>query len=381
MPGTLLGTSCLAAALVALAPEEIPGGGAEESAGALERFRAAAEDTRWAVVHDITRRVEASGEPGLRELLRLRDHALAELPFAPYRPPRFHDPAEFAAEESAKGRVHREFLDPDSEEARRQRDQYRPGDNIPPLYFEVRYEFGPHSAVELPVSLEPERILLNYLSGEIPRADVLLAWLEWKFDHDRRYSEVAEHFAHAYCDLAGRCNEDVTLYDAIASEEHMDMPDVDVIAFARRIEDDDSYRSPIPAGSRRERLYQRVEDAFLPYFRYRSFVEEAAYLYLNPEAWLRPEHEGLRQNVLFLVAHLEGDVDRLRAEFADAGDRAGFMDRSLELVKENSRSWRQKIERLTRERTETRWAVAAEAYAVLEEYGLRSPDGPAGGER
>ncbi len=389
-------------------------GGLDPVSAAFEKCAAAPLETQKGVVAEIARRIEESGHEGIRRVLELRDEARRELKKGEAQRIGYHEPEMFAPGQN----VVRRYVDETSNDLKLNLATYRTWESEYPFAARIRYDYGTNLAYDalaagsaplVPTPASPgagpgrgsgsgsghknkaaaetdgspgdpdpagdetdlaaiDR-LWNYLYGYPPDGDVLVAWLEQQLDHDSRFDPYALHFAHPYCDLDGRCYRGITLYDAFASREKIDMPDIDVIPFARAILKDHSFRSPIPPGKRRDELYASIKRGFLPYFQHRTFVEAAATLYLDPEAPLRPEHEPLRQRLLYLFSIKKGEVKEIRDFVRAAKDRAGFIEKidALQLADPMMEKHRKAY---AEQRNAVRWAVAEIAYAVLREHGF-----------
>jgi len=333
--------------------------------GAWSSFCNALPDVQVEIVGEIAARIEGSGDATLKPLLALRDRAVRELKTQPAKPREFYDPATYAPRGSAR----RATIDPTSEDAAEKRGLFKPWDNELPFGARITWSFARDVALDWGVPVDPVRQLENFLNGYPPRADAMIAWLLQRFDFDDRTNALADHFDHVYCDLFGKAYPDVTLYDAWSSGNGMDMPDVDVIAFARRVKKDDSWVSPIPPDARRAKLYDQISDSFLVWFRYRVWIEAAASLYVRPEAPLRESHEGLRARLEALFALAEDDVDRIAKKLADAKTRDEFVA-SIDAQLAADEALRAKAERWRKRRQAQQWVVARCAYAVLREHGM-----------
>lgn len=335
---------------------------------AVEMFRAAAPEQQAAIVEEIRQRVEKSDHEGIRRFLRLRDRA-RRLRSIPYDGPSFFEHSVYAPIQNP-----RHFIDVSDPEYQRQYELTRPWESDPPFFaVRVSYSYGENKLLRHTYELTPEHDLLDYLGGNGPDTDLVTAWLESRFDHDRSIDALANYFDHAYCDRIGNCFPGITLYDAFASQNPIEMSDIDVIAYAREILDDDSFVSPIPPNARRQKLYDDIKDGFLRYFRHRTLCEAAAWLYLKPDTVIRPDHEGLRRRLLYLFALEDGDVEAIRRRFQKYGDRDGFIEATDRLLEEDDRA-DAKIAEFSGAATDTRWAVAYIAYDVLREHRMLRGD-------
>lgn len=336
---------------------------ADELAAACTGFAAADPEVKRAAAAEIAKRVEATSEPELRKLLAWRDRAVKELKILPAPAAEFFDPKVYA-----RGLVQRTAVGSDEPDAAEKRDSYRPWLNQTFYAGTVRYDFGRNAALDYGGTLDPDGALHDDLFGYPPGADRLVAWITARFDFDESVDPLALHFDHVYCDLNGHAYPEVTLYDAWGSGNSFDMPDVDVIAFARNVLKDDSWVSPIDQRTAAP-LYDKVREGFLKLFRYRIWIEAAANVFVDPEVPIRGTHEGLRDRLHYLFALDGGDLDKAVARirgFPTRGDFLSAMDTAFAADPEGNR----KIEAFLASRAKARWAVARTTYAVLRERGL-----------
>lgn len=350
-----------ASVALAVAREEEP---FDPFAAAVANLEALSIEEQTAVADSIAASIESAKDPGIAKLLALRDRARKELRIEPAEPPRFFEHSVYAPSQNP-----RSFVDPSSSEAARQAQTMRPWENVAPFWVtRIRYDFAADCGREGPAPTPGERVM-DHLCGAIPDQDLLSAWIEWRLDTKDSFNPIAEHLSHAYCDLNGSCFPNVTLYDALASTQGMDMPDVDVIAFARNLLKDDSFHSPIPANSKREALYQKVNEAFSDYFRYRTSIQYAAWIFVHPDCDIRTDHVGLREFYWTLFAKTKDSFD------AAAKEWKGFKDR--EAFKEKVNAWRRSDGSIVKSASDwranknaVRWAVNAIAVDQLKARGL-----------
>jgi hypothetical protein len=373
----LLRMSPLALALIALAPlAQEP---AEDAVTTAWRaFSALDEAPRRAVLEAIDARLLADTDPELQRLLALLTRARAELAIEPVPEPAFHDPATYAPGPFRRGEIERAFAPPESDANPYYEQRFAVAATWPPFPLAVGYDFGKNRGIRWRAALPDADQLWLLLWGHHPQSDLLHAFLCAQLDFAAEHDAAAEHFRRAYCDLSGTAYRGVQLYHAFASTQAIDMPDVDVIAFARNVAKDRSFTSPIPANAKREKLYEAIRTRFLAYYQHRTWIEAAATIYLDPEARLREEHEGLRERLLFAFAEQAGDPAKLRASFAQAKTRDAWIeriDRALEQPGARAAGASQRALRVAR-----RARIGEHARAVLREHGLlREPERKRGG--
>ena len=342
-------------------PERDPSPG--ELDDGCRAFDAAPPEERDAVVAEITRRIEATREPSLRQLLGWRDRARKELAVVAAPAPEHYDPKIYA-----RGLVNRVVASPSDADAAEKRELYRPWENQSSYFGTVRYDFGRNCGLDAGGAPSADESLRNFLFGYPPGADRLVAWVAARFDFDAAIDPLALHFDHVYCDLNGKAYPEVTLYDAWASGNSLDMPDVDVIAYARLLLKDDSWVSPIPSHVAQP-LYDKVREGFLKLFKYRVWIDAAANVFVNPEAPIRGTHEGLRGRLLYLYGLDGGDLEKAAARIGKFDSRGDFLSKIDTLQQDDAGSGR-KVAEFTSKRAAARWEVARAAYAVLRERGL-----------
>jgi hypothetical protein len=330
---------------------------------AYEEFRKVADDKRAAMVAEIVRRIEACPDAGVRQLLDLRDRAVRELKVINREAPSFYDPALYAPQ------FKRHFADAQDPVVSEMAERFDRVGSVPMYNGRVMYDFGSNTGKDSGKDPASDEQLWNYLYGYPPNADLLVAWLTMKLDHDDTLDQLAQHFAHCYCDLEGTCAQTITLYDAFASEQNIDMPDVDVIPFARAVLKDESFVSPIPPDSRQRELFNSVNESFLRYFRHRTFIEYCANLFINPDVPISYAHEQLRERILYSF-HLDGrDLMKIRNRLIRYGDRQNFVN-SIDKITLEDPLWRVRAHEVATSENETRWVIARLAYDVLREEGL-----------
>ncbi|MBI4878664.1 MAG: hypothetical protein HY812_03260 [Planctomycetes bacterium] len=345
--------------LAAQADEEQP----DPLARAFALFAEMDLEIQQAMIQDIHARLAEIEDPGLADLLDLRERARRELAVKPWPGACFFEPSIYAPVQQA-----RSFVPAGGPDAAAQYELIRPWENAPQYFRRVRYDYARNHAFDLGSPPAPSQSLADLLYGYPPDADLLIAWLEQQFDHERSLDAIADYFEHAYCDRAGNCYSEITIYDAFASQSQVEMSDVDVIAYARLVLRDRSYVSPIPPDARRQRLYDRIRDGFLDYFKSRVLTEAAANLFVNPETPLRDEHEGLRNRLLVTFALADSSVERIRARLIQAGDRDSFIA-AIDALTEKDAGLFHAGEAWQRERNRVRWLVANAARSVLRERG------------
>lgn len=335
---------------------------------ALETFANSLADVQAATLADLAATLEALPAGPLR---KQRERAAKGLTVvAAIGPPPFFSPQEFTPGEATRGRVVRAPVTPESEDAAAQRGRFRPWENDPPFFGVVEWDWAGDRVVrrqEAPIDGYGQ--LWNALNGYDRDSDLLVASLLARFDFEEKLDAKADYFAHSYCDLSGHVYPEITLHDAWSSGTGMDMPDVDTIAWARRLMNDKSYVAPLPADGRRQKLYDSLSAGFLEWFRYWVWIEGAAQIWVNPDAPLRDAHEPMRRRLLHLFATCDGDVDKIAKRLKALATRDQFIEAMDAEIAADARA-DAAIAKFVAKRSEERWAVARAAYAVLRRHGL-----------
>jgi len=335
---------------------------------ALTAFTNSLAEIQQATIADVEANIAALPRS---PLLALHDKAAKALVPGTRPPgPLFHEPKDFTPGEAARGRVVRTLVAQDSLEAASARERFKPWENQPPYAARLAWDYGANQALAWAPQLEARGRLFNALNGYPPDADVVVAWLLSQFDFEKKHDAAAAYFAHCYADLNGRVYPEVTLYDAWFSGHGLDMPDVDTIAFAKKLMKDSSYVAPLPADAKRQKLYDAMSKSFDDYRKYRVWIDAAAQLLVNPEAdVLRETYEPMRRRLLYLFATEKGDVARIAKRLKEHGTRDKFIDALDTAISADEKADRT-IAKFVDARAEERWAIARAAHAALRAHHL-----------
>lgn len=179
------------------------------------------------------------------------------------------------------------------------------------LHRRFAYDWGRGILVREPTALSFAQRFANLLHGYPPGSDEAFAKLQAALDWDASQEPLRAYFEHAYCDLDGGVYDGVTIYEAWYAGTTVNMPDVDVIPFAVKILGDKSYRSPIPANARRERLYAQIRDKALAYRQYKTTVEAAAAAFVCAEPKMDPMYARMVPRFHYLWKQHGDDVARV----------------------------------------------------------------------
>jgi hypothetical protein len=307
------------AAPVLLAAAGVAQGAADETGEALRRFRALPVARQALVVRTIEQAVSADPDPTVQRVLALW-LGFATLPDA--APAGWHDPAVWAPGAAPP----RTLVRAGTPAHAAKREEFPPVVLLADLRKAVFYEWATGRVVRRAEPLSFEERFANLLAGYPPGSDCALAQVLRDLDHDPRERPVARIVEHRYADLDARVYEDITLYEAWYSGKTVHVPDVDAIPFAVQILKDGSFRSPIPADARREKLYARIRDRVHQFRLYRTLREAGAAAFLRAEPAIDPTYALLAPRFHWLFAR-HGDDARKVADVLRKQPRDELLDR------------------------------------------------------
>jgi hypothetical protein len=196
---------------------------------------------------------------------------------APVYEPAVHAPAQ---------PIPRRWLDDSDPQARSRRSSMLVRHPVPPGDNAWRYDWGARELRRTKPILTSDHTFENALAGLPPLADFAEALVESILDRGEEQAALAA-FGHAYTDREGNVYPGLTLYDAWASAEEMEMPDVDVLGIVHDLTPDRRrWVAPIPAYLHDE-LYDHVGRLFAPARRYRALRTALSRCYLRGSVQLR----------------------------------------------------------------------------------------------
>lgn len=344
----------LLAALGAQAPPSAtPGDHAPPTlADALPRFEALPVLRQAMVVRRAEQRLLEDGEPALARIALF--HAAGDE--VPERGPLpFFDPDEWTGGVAASRHVI-PANDPKHVAVRASAPHI---EVLADLHRRYAYDWGRGVVVREPKALSFAQRFANLLHGYPPGSDEAFARLQAALDWDASQEPLRAYFEHAYCDLDGGVYDGVTIYEAWYAGTTVNMPDVDVIPFAVKILRDKSYRSPIPADARRERLYAQIRDKALAYRQYKTTIEAAAAAFVRAEPEMDPMYARMVPRFHYLWKTHGDDVARVHGVLTSMRSR----DRLIAEVDGTVVSDPDAMERRNRRKSELA-AMAARVRAV-----------------
>jgi hypothetical protein len=317
--------TALAAAILGAATNAQAGGEVAAARAAFDRLDALRQAM---IVRRLDRQLAQSAEPAVRRVLA------AAGPDEDWPAPEARE--HFDAAQWAKGAAPQRRVIP-AVDARHAavREQIKPSVVLADLHRSVTYDWRKKRIVRAAAEPSFAERFGNYLSGYAPRADVAYARVLAELDRDREESldKLADYFEHAYADRDGGVYEGITLYDAYYSEQVIEMPDVDAIAFAVTIMGDKSFSSPIPADERRDALYRELGEHAFTYRVYRTMREAAAAAVVSGAPSMDPRYEALVPRFHYLLTAHEDDLEKVRRLLARVPDREEWLQRVDDAVR------------------------------------------------
>ena len=163
---------------------------------------------------------------------------------------------------------------------------------VPDLRRAVDYDWLAGAAVRT-TELDEDARIHDLAHGYAPGSDHALAQVLAALDRSPAQRRLGDYFEHLYGDRDGAVFAGVTLYDAFRSQQKLEMPDTDTIAYARLVLDTRAYESPIPGDRRRERLYQKIAAGFAAHHEHRTWCLAVAATFVRADPVLDPTWQAL----------------------------------------------------------------------------------------
>lgn len=292
------------ALLAPQAPESQPASRPSRPGTPLEAYRGFPDARKQTLVRGLLRRVQLEPDPRIQRVVSMQ-RSLAKLPLE--KPRVAHDPTVWARGVAPPRKL--VLVNTDAHDAlRRKVPAVR---FLPELRRCVRYDWQRGQVVRRAQELTPDEIIWNLWHGYPPGSDWAVARILARLNSDEKHRKVGAYLDHLYADLSANVYEDVTIYEAWCSGQKIAVPDVDAIPFAVQILRDRSFRSPIPAGPRREWLYGRIRDHALAFRFHRTLIEAAAAAFVALDPAVHSDHQKLLPRFHYLFAAHDDDIDRV----------------------------------------------------------------------
>lgn len=198
--------------------------------------------------------------------------------------------------------------------------------NVPErqLWSAWRYDYAAQELRRNPDINKDEQIFHNGMRGFAPDFDLAEALVEMKLD-DGALQKPFAAFAHAYTDRLGNAYPGITLYDAWASGEQIEMPDVDCLGIIHTLEEDwKRWRAPVP-GPQQRPLYDRIAEHFVPLRQHRGLRHALARAYLAGSPVLRDGYGSSVDRLHFLWEEAASTPSTLRESLPQPSDWGSFL--------------------------------------------------------
>jgi hypothetical protein len=319
-------------ALAPQAPESQP---QSKPQAPLEVYRAFPEAKKQTMVRGLLRQVQLDPDPSIQRIVSMQRNVRK----LPVQQPRVaHDPEIWARGVAPPRKLIR--IKTSAHDALRQR---VPAVRfLPDLHRGVRYDWLTGRVVRRAQELTPDEIVMNLWNGYPPGSDWAVARILARLHTDEKQRKVGAYLDHIYADLQANAYEDVTIYEAWRSSTKIAVPDVDAIPFAVEILRDHSFRSPIPAGRRRERLYGRIRDHALAFRFHRTLIEAAAAAFVDTEPVGDPDYSKLMLRFHYLYAAHHDDLEavaKLVTAIKNRDQRDRFLARITKKMEGSRTAW------------------------------------------
>lgn len=191
--------------------------------------------------------------------------------------------------------IKRKYLNAKSSTARKGLERFF--DDVParPLDPAYVYDWGRRHVVQVADRQDPERLFRNGLAGFPPDLDLAEALVIAALD-DGSQEELQKAFSHGYANRSGSAFPGVTLYDAWASGQELEMPDVECLGVVHDLLDDwKRWVAPVSEIGQRS-LYKLIGQEFTKAQRYRGLRTAMGRTWLTGSAVMRDGYGGNLRN-------------------------------------------------------------------------------------
>ncbi|MEO6595664.1 MAG: hypothetical protein ABIP94_13000 [Planctomycetota bacterium] len=283
----------------------------------IARYQRLDAEHRATVVRNIERRLLRENNDSLQ---RIQGSQLGKAAYDLAGPARWFEPLEYAPTAQA-----RHLVAADTDEHRTATAGMQRFECLPLLNAAVFYDWQLGKAVRRPRELDYDERFANYANGFAPGADHAVAQALAALDTEAAPRRLGSYFEHLYADRQGKVFADLTLFDAWNSGVRIEMPDTDAVAFARLVLRTQSFVAPLPADRRRERLYEKMREAFAQHREHRTLRLAIAATLVAAEPRLDANYQGLIDRGLWLWQKHDLDTKRVAEFVASTPDRAEFL--------------------------------------------------------
>lgn len=284
----------------------------------ITSFTALGDDPKNRVLSRIERRLIRHGDPTIQRIVSMQQGTAA---YPPVTPLQYLPPKQFAP--PAPARVLVPGTDP----------RHRPVAAAfpPPPYLDdlvcgVVFDWNTGKAALAPHQPTDDERFANLARGYLPGSDQAVAQILQALVGDPALHPSTPFFEHLYADRDGHVFAGVRLYDAWYSGKLVEVPDVEAIAFARKLLHTEAFASPIPADRRRERLYKQIQDHALQERKFRTLRQAAAAAFVTAAPKIDPVYQPLVDRFHYLWPSLDYDVSAMAKRLAASKDREELLE-------------------------------------------------------
>ncbi|MBL6720188.1 MAG: hypothetical protein ISQ08_02145 [Planctomycetes bacterium] len=231
--------------------------------------------------------------------------------------------------------IQRRLLDPAAAEVRKERERMGLDLDGPEPRPRWHYDWARGEVVQSGDPFEPTHLVHLALAGRSPEHDLVVALVTAALDRaEQRPAHQA--FGHAYATRTGVAYPGISLYDAWASGEELEMPDVECLGIYHDLTGEwKRFVAPVP-GNQQRPLYTIIGDRFGRLRRERSVAEALARVYLAAEPPLDPS--------------LAGNADRLHLFWERvSSDPAAAPERLPDLDEKPWKAWWESLDELRKD--------------------------------
>jgi hypothetical protein len=231
--------------------------------------------------------------------------------------------------------IQRRLLDPASAEVRKERARMGLDLDRPQPRPRWHYDWARGEVVQTGDPFEAAHLIQLALAGRSPEHDLVVALVAAALDRgQQRPAHLA--FGHGYATRTGVAYPGISLYEAWASGEELEMPDVECLGIYHDLTDDwKRFVAPVP-GSQQRPLYAFIGERFRRLRRERSVAEALARVYLSADPVLDPT--------------LAGNADRLHLFWEKvSSDPAAGPDQLPNLDEKPWKAWWEALDELRKD--------------------------------
>jgi hypothetical protein len=283
----------------------------------LERYRRLGSEQRSTVVRGIERRLQRDGDETLQRIVS-RQRGTTSYPQQPQGT--WLDQREYAPAAAA-----RQLVSAGTDLHRNATRGMRPFVFLTDLAPEVVHDWSIGKAVRTGKALIDDERFANVVRGYAPGSDHAVAQILEALDTDPDQRRLGAYFQHLYADRNGAVFAGVTLFEAWYAGSMIEMPDTEVVAFARDVLQTRALVAPLPADRRRERVYEKIKAGFASHREHRTLRLVLAATFVAADPIVDPIYEPLVRRGHWLWASCEYDLAKLLARWPFAADRSELL--------------------------------------------------------